>query len=407
MSHQTRAGAALVQEVETHLCDTSRQRLLHCLDALTVDEIWRRPNTNSNSVGNLVLHLCGNVRQWICSGLGGAPDQRVRNKEFSEKGPVPTVKLKQLVEDTLEDARTVLRGLDPASLMHVRPVQAYEQTGVQILVHVAEHFSYHVGQITYYVKAMKDIDTRYYAGQPLDQRAGGAPSSRPHLALRQRVAAANRALVEHGLVMGTFGNASAIARDEGVIAIKASGVPYDRLDADGIALVDLHGELVGSGPRPSSDTATHMLLYQAFPQIGGIVHTHSHYATCWAQACRPIPCLGTTHADHFFGDVPVTEPLTDDEIAGHYEQTMGETILRRLAGLDPLHHPAVLIANHGPVTWGETVEKAVEAAVVLEEVAHMALDSMRIAGKLSPIRERLHQRHFLRKHGPNAYYGQW
>ncbi|MBI5092270.1 MAG: class II aldolase/adducin family protein [Candidatus Hydrogenedentes bacterium] len=171
--------------------------------------------------------------------------------------------------------------------------------------------------------------------------------------------------------------------------------------------VDLEDGKVAQGAlRPSSDTATHLALYKAFPGIGAVTHTHSHYATCWAQACRAIPCLGTTHADHFYGDVPVTEPLSSAEIAEHYERNTGEVIVRRFAKLDPLHYPGVLVANHAPFTWGETIEKAVENAAVLEEIARMALHTLMISPNQSAIGQTLLDKHFLRKHGTGAYYGQ-
>ncbi|MBI4557173.1 MAG: L-ribulose-5-phosphate 4-epimerase AraD [Candidatus Hydrogenedentes bacterium] len=225
-------------------------------------------------------------------------------------------------------------------------------------------------------------------------------------ALKQAVLNANRDLVRCGLVLGTWGNASAVNRQAGVMVIKPSGVAYDSMTADQMVAVDFEGRVVGGSLRPSSDTPTHLALYAAFPEIGGIVHTHSHFATCWAQACRPIPCLGTTHADYFYGEIPVTDSLMQDEVESDYERNTGEVIVRRFEGIDPLRQPAVLVANHGPFTWGATVEAAVECAVILEEVARLALHSLRLAPNQLPIPQYLLDKHFLRKHGERAYYGQ-
>lgn len=223
--------------------------------------------------------------------------------------------------------------------------------------------------------------------------------------LKKRVWHANLDLVRKGLVLMTWGNASGIDREQGFIVIKPSGVPYDTMRPEDMAVVDMEGNNV-EGLKPSVDTATHIVLYSAFPATGGIVHTHSHYATCWAQACRPIPCYGTTHADHFHGEVPVTEPLTEDEVAQDYERNIGEVIVRRFEGMDPMHHPAVLCAQHASFSWGATVEDAVDNAYVLEEVARMALHTEALAPGCGPVPEYLSDKHFLRKHGDGAYYGQ-
>ncbi len=227
--------------------------------------------------------------------------------------------------------------------------------------------------------------------------------------LRERVFEANREIVEAGLVVLTFGNASAVDRAAGAIAIKPSGVPYDQLGPDSMVVVDLEsGEVRDGAARPSSDTPTHLVLYRAFEQIGGIVHTHSPFATAWAQAHREIPCLGTTHADHFRGPVPVTRELTGEEIGGDYERCTGEVIVETVArlGLDPLERPAVLVASHGPFAWGAGAEEAVENAIALEVVAESSFRTELLRPGVEPIPTELLDRHFLRKHGPGAYYGQ-
>ena len=225
-------------------------------------------------------------------------------------------------------------------------------------------------------------------------------------ALKAQVCEANLALVRDGLVLRTWGNASGIDRDQGLVAIKPSGVDYASLTPDKIAVVDLDGNPVGKGLKPSVDTAAHLALYRAFPRVGGIVHTHSHHATCWAQARRPIPCFGTTHADYFHGEVFVTAPLTEAEVTDAYERHIGEAIVRRYAGIDPMAHPAVLAAGHAPFAWGETVDAAVENAFVLEEVARMALHTLTLRPEAAPLEPYLLDKHFLRKHGADAYYGQ-
>jgi L-ribulose-5-phosphate 4-epimerase len=227
--------------------------------------------------------------------------------------------------------------------------------------------------------------------------------------LRERVLDANIAIVEAGLVTLTFGNASAVDRDAGVMAIKPSGVDYGELDPAAVVLVDLEsGEVVEGALRPSSDAPTHLVLYRAFGDVGGIVHTHSTFATAWAQAGRALPCLGTTHADHFDGAVPVTRPLTETEIAAAYESETGNVIVEtvRGRGAEPLDVPAVLVHSHGPFVWGAGVEKAVENAVALEAVAQLALHTLVLAPDASGIEPALLAKHFRRKHGAGAYYGQ-
>ena len=224
--------------------------------------------------------------------------------------------------------------------------------------------------------------------------------------LKQRVYEANLDLQRQGLVVLTWGNVSAIDRDKGIVAIKPSGVRYEDLSPESIVLVDLEGRVVAGTLKPSSDTATHVELYRRFARVGGVCHTHSMYATMWSQAQRPIPCFGTTHADSFYGPVPVTDVMTDAEVADRYEENTGKVIVRRFAGLDPLQIPAVLVANHGPFTWGPSPEKAVENAVVLEQVAKMAFGTILINSRQQGIGQALLDRHYLRKHGKGAYYGQ-
>ena len=230
-----------------------------------------------------------------------------------------------------------------------------------------------------------------------------------HPELRERVLEANRELVQAGLVVLTFGNASGVDRSAGVMAIKPSGVPYGELRAESMVVVDLAGgEVLGGSLSPSSDTPTHLALYRSFESIGGVVHTHSPAATAWAQAARPIPCFGTTHADHFHGAVPVTRDLNPDEIRERYEAATGDAIVETIEGLrlDPLEMPAVLVRSHGPFAWGASEADAVENASALEAVASMGLDSVALAPQLTPIGHDLAERHFTRKHGPGAYYGQ-
>ncbi|MBV9282144.1 MAG: L-ribulose-5-phosphate 4-epimerase AraD [Chloroflexi bacterium] len=230
-----------------------------------------------------------------------------------------------------------------------------------------------------------------------------------HAALREQVFLANRAIVAAGLVRLTFGNVSGADREAGVMAIKPSGVPYGELGPEAMVVLDLGtGQMVDGRYRPSSDTPTHLELYRAFPSIGGIVHIHSLYATSWAQAKTPIPCLGTTHADHFHGAVPVTRPLSQGEIEGPYERSTGTVIIETIRdlGLEPLEVPAVLVASHGPFAWGSDPAHAVDNAVALETVAELALHAMQIDAALIPIQEELLERHDRREHGTAAYYGQ-
>jgi L-ribulose-5-phosphate 4-epimerase len=230
-----------------------------------------------------------------------------------------------------------------------------------------------------------------------------------HPDLRERVFEANREIVRAGLVILTFGNVSGIDRAAGVMAIKPSGVPYDALGPDSIVLVDVESGATLEGEyRPSSDTPTHLSLYRRFASVGGIVHTHSLHATAWAQARRAIPCLGTTHADQFHGPVPVTRALAHDEIRGEYEACTGDAIIETLdrLGLDPLEMPAALVASHGPFAWGADTVLAVENAIALEAVAAMALHTLILESAAEAIDDELLERHFLRKHGADAYYGQ-
>lgn len=224
--------------------------------------------------------------------------------------------------------------------------------------------------------------------------------------LREEVLEANLEIVRRGLVLYTFGNASGIDRAQGIVAIKPSGVPYETMRSSDIVLVDLEGRVIQGTLRPSSDLATHLVLYRAFASIGGIVHTHSRAATSWAQAGREIPCLGTTHADYFHGPVPVTAELSPEEIAGEYEANTGHLIVRQFENIDPLHTPAVLVTGHAPFCWGATPAEAAHIAVVLEEIAVMALNALSINPQAGAIPQGLHNKHFFRKHGPGATYGQ-
>ena len=227
--------------------------------------------------------------------------------------------------------------------------------------------------------------------------------------LRERVLKANLELVERGLVLYTFGNASAIDRQHGLVAIKPSGVPYEVLTPEHIVVTDFDGMLLEGGLRPSSDLHTHLEIYKHFQHVEGVVHTHSEFATTWAQAARPIPCLGTTHADYFYGAVPVTRELTEAEIAHDYERNTGLVIAETMNGRDensPDSMHAVLVAGHAPFCWGDSVEDAVHTAVVLEYVARMACHTFSIANEAQPVSKFLLDKHFLRKHGKNAYYGQ-
>jgi L-ribulose-5-phosphate 4-epimerase len=200
--------------------------------------------------------------------------------------------------------------------------------------------------------------------------------------------------------------ASGISRAEGLVAIKPSGVPYEKLRPEDMVVTDVEGNVVEGRLRPSSDLDTHLELYKAFPRIGGVVHTHSEFATAWAQAQRPVPCFGTTHADYFYGAVPVTEPMEGEDIAGDYEKNTGAAIVRLFRELDYEQIPAVLVANHGPFTWGADAAAAVHNAVILEQVARVAYRTVAINTDAKAIGSDLHDRHFLRKHGTKAYYGQ-
>ncbi|WP_431296639.1 L-ribulose-5-phosphate 4-epimerase [Rahnella sp. PAMC 25559] len=225
-------------------------------------------------------------------------------------------------------------------------------------------------------------------------------------ALKQRVFEANMALPAYGLVTFTWGNVSGIDRERGLVVIKPSGVEYESMQASDMVVLNLQGDVVEGHYTPSSDTATHLELYARFPQLGGIVHTHSTYATSWAQAGVAIPPLGTTHADYFAGAVPCTRPLSRQEVGGEYELETGKVIAAALSGIDPLHMPGILVAQHGPFCWGTTPEQAVHNAVVLEEVAKMAWITGSIRRNHTPMDDYLLQKHFSRKHGPDAYYGQ-
>jgi len=225
--------------------------------------------------------------------------------------------------------------------------------------------------------------------------------------LKRRVYDANLKLVEEGLVVRTFGNASGIDRTAGRVVIKPSGVPYADLEPKHMVVVSLeNGSVIGGNLRPSSDTPTHLILYRAFRDIGGVVHTHSFYATAWAQARIEIPALGTTHADYFHGPVPCTRLMTPKEIRGDYEANTGHVIVERFAGLEALSFPAVLVASHGPFAWGGSVEDAVHNAAILEHLARLASETLRLDPALRPMQRALLDKHFLRKHGPGAYYGQ-
>jgi L-ribulose-5-phosphate 4-epimerase len=224
--------------------------------------------------------------------------------------------------------------------------------------------------------------------------------------LRKEVCEANLELVRRGLVLYTFGNASAIDRDKGLIVIKPSGVPYDELKPEDLVVTDLSAQTIEGNLRPSSDLLTHLILYSHFPGAGGIAHTHSEFATAWAQAGRAIPCLGTTHADYFHGSVPVTSDLTAQEIDDDYEKNTGLAICKAFHGLDPMSTPAVLVRGHAPFCWGKNVAEAAHNAVILEAVARMAYYTTVLEKDAGPLASALHDKHFFRKHGSKAYYGQ-
>jgi L-ribulose-5-phosphate 4-epimerase len=235
--------------------------------------------------------------------------------------------------------------------------------------------------------------------------------------LKEKVCKANLDLVKHGLVLFTWGNVSAIDRESGLVVIKPSGVSYDNMKPEDMVVVDLDGKVVEGDLRPSSDTPTHLVLYRNFKNIGGVVHTHSTYATAWAQAGRDIPNIGTTHADYFHEDIPCTRDMKKGEVFGEYEKETGEVIVERFKGMNPDDTPAVLVKNHGPFAWGTDADNAVHNAVVLEEVAKMAFiaTTLHLSGSIymGPVvsqcpsmNKHLVEKHYSRKHGPNAYYGQ-
>ncbi|EJZ9127620.1 L-ribulose-5-phosphate 4-epimerase [Salmonella enterica] len=224
--------------------------------------------------------------------------------------------------------------------------------------------------------------------------------------LKQQVFDANMDLPLYGLVTFTWGNVSAIDRERGLVVIKPSGVAYETMKVDDMVVVDMDGKVVEGGYRPSSDTATHLALYQRYPSLGGVVHTHSTHATAWAQAGMAIPALGTTHADYFFGDIPCTRALSEEEVQGEYELNTGKVIIETLGEVEPLHTPGIVVYQHGPFAWGKDAHDAVHNAVVMEEVARMAWIARGINPGLNPIDDYLMNKHFMRKHGQNAYYGQ-
>jgi L-ribulose-5-phosphate 4-epimerase len=224
--------------------------------------------------------------------------------------------------------------------------------------------------------------------------------------LRFEVCKANLELVSRGLVIFTWGNVSGIDRSKGLIVIKPSGVPYDQMNPKDMVIVDLDGQVIEGDYQPSSDTPTHVQLYNSFSTVGGIVHTHSPWATQWAQAGMGIPCYGTTHADYFYGEIPCTRVMTKQEIEGEYERETGKVIVESFESTNPLEVPAVLVNNHGPFTWGRDTETALHNAVVLEEIARMAFHTKMLNPGVRAINQPLLNRHYLRKHGKNAYYGQ-
>ena len=226
--------------------------------------------------------------------------------------------------------------------------------------------------------------------------------------LKQAVWAANMELPRRGLVVYTWGNVSGIDREKGLVVIKPSGVEYEQLTPEKLVVLDLEGHIAEGDLNPSSDTKTHLELYKAFPALGGIVHTHSPYAAAWAQAGEDIPCYGTTHADYFYGPVPCTRGLTREELDEDYEKNTGKVIVETFTGrgIDPVHVPAVICRSHGPFAWGKTAAEAVYHAAVLEEVAKMALLTRQVKRDAEPAPAHLVEKHFSRKHGPNAYYGQ-
>ena len=223
--------------------------------------------------------------------------------------------------------------------------------------------------------------------------------------LKEKVCKANLDLVKHGLVIFTWGNVSAIDRESGLVVIKPSGVSYDNMKPSDMVVVDLDGNIVEGDLRPSSDTPTHLVLYKAFREIGGVVHTHSTSATAWAQAGKDIPNIGTTHADYFHDAIPCTADMTKEEVQGAYELETGNVIVKRFEGINPVHTPGVLVKNHGPFSWGKDADEAVHNAVVMEQVAKMAFIAFSVNPELT-MNPLLVEKHFSRKHGPDAYYGQ-
>jgi len=230
--------------------------------------------------------------------------------------------------------------------------------------------------------------------------------SSPYRELKERAWAANQEIPRRGLAIYTFGNVSALDADRGVIAIKPSGVPYDELKIDDLVVVDLEGKVVEGTLRASSDTPTHLVLYRNWKGVGGIVHTHSLFATAWAQAKHPIPAFGTTHADYWHGEVPCTRLMTSAEINSEYEANTGVVIVETFANVDPLHRPGAVVASHGPFAWGRDAGDAVHNAVILEYLARLASETLRIQPATDSMQPALLDKHFLRKHGPKAYYGQ-
>jgi L-ribulose-5-phosphate 4-epimerase len=224
--------------------------------------------------------------------------------------------------------------------------------------------------------------------------------------LREQVLEANLELLRKGLVLYTFGNASGISREEGLVVIKPSGIPYERMKPEHLVVTDLSGKIVEGNLKPSSDLPTHLVLYRQCPEIGGVGHTHSEYAAAWAQTRRSIPCFGTTHADYFHGPVPVTAEMTAEEIADAYEENTSHAIVRSLKPTNPSAIPGVLVANHGPFAWGENAESTAHNATILEAMARMAYLTLGINSAAQPVATALHDKHYLRKHGKNAYYGQ-
>jgi len=241
----------------------------------------------------------------------------------------------------------------------------------------------------------------------MKRKAAPRSSSRAIEALRRSVCEANLELVRKGLVVETWGNVSGVDRERGLVVIKPSGLSYDRMKPRDMVVVSLEtGSVLGGDLKPSSDTPTHLVLYRAFATIGGVAHTHSLFATAWAQARNDLPAYGTTQADYWHGDVPCTRLLTREEIASEYEANTGHVIVERFQDLEPSAHPAVLVASHGPFTWGKDAAEAVHNAGILEFVARLATETLRIQPKTPPMQRELTDKHFLRKHGPGAYYGQ-